>query len=752
MIPNWLSTADELVAHYRREPTPGEPAGWPGWVPDPVVKRLAEAGIERPWAHQAAFADLVFSGTHAAITTPTASGKTLAYLLPILASAHGVLGVSAGTSPLLTRRRNTALYLAPAKALAHDQFRTARSLGQPGWPVITLDGDSEDAERRFAREQADYVLSNPDMIHYSVLPNHARWSSFLGGLRYLVIDEAHRYRGTFGAHVAQVIRRLRRVCAGYGANPVVMLASATSPNAASFGGTLIGEDEVAVVDTSGAPRPGSDVVLWQPSGSPVAGTTRLLATLVDEGCQTIAFVPSRNLAELIAAKASDQVTSGRVVASYRAGYLAGDRRSIESALQDGSLTGVAATNALELGVDIAGMDAVVVHGFPGTRAAMWQQFGRAGRAGRDALAVLVARDDPLDAYLFAHPESLFGQGTEHQVLHPDNPYVLGPHLAAAAQESPLREDDVRWFGEVLPALADHLVRQGLLRRRPAGWYWTRPDRAVDFISLRSLGGRPFEVIERDTGRIIGTVDEAAADKTLHEGAVYLHQGEQYVVVDYVRDERSALVVAGRCGYYTQPLSSLDVSIVATRQERPLGRGMVCCGEVSLTSQVMGYLRRDEVSGEVWDQTPLDLPSHTFTTQATWWMIPDEVAVRAGVSGVRAGSAAHAIEHCAIGLLPAFAPCDRWDIGGVSLAIHPDTGMTTVFIHDGLPGGAGFAWHGFQEADLWLAATLDRLTTCQCDSGCPACVVSPKCGNANQFLDRFAGRDLLAALLSDVPGA
>ncbi|MDO4718718.1 MAG: DUF1998 domain-containing protein, partial [Propionibacteriaceae bacterium] len=276
--------------------------------------------------------------------------------------------------------------------------------------------------------------------------------------------------------------------------------------------------------------------------------------------------------------------------------------------------------------------------------------------------------------------------------------------------------------------------------------WTRPDRAADFVSLRSLGGRALEVIESDTGRVVGTVDEAAADKTLHEGAVYLHQGEQYLVTAYEPEDRVAMVEARRSGYYTQPLSSLEVSIVGVRDERGIGAGRLYRGEVRLTSRVQGYLRRDEVTGEVWDQTPLEMPSRTFTTQATWWTIPDEAVTRAGVPGVRVGAGAHAMEHCAIGLLPAFAPCDRWDIGGVSLATHPDTGMATVFVHDGMPGGAGLAWRGYDVADAWLAATLERLTTCTCESGCPACVVSPKCGNANQFLDRFTARDLLAALL------
>lgn len=745
MIPTWLADAPEVVSWLHHDATPGETHTWPTWVPGSTRDALAAAGIVQPWRHQTEFAELAFAGQHAAITTPTASGKTLAYLLPIFAARHGVVGLTPAPSRLLTTPRHTAVYLAPTKALAHDQYRAALMLGEPGWRVGTLDGDSVDDERRFARDYADYVLTNPDMLHHSVLPNHARWASFLGGLRYVVVDEAHRYRGTFGAHVAAVLRRLRRLCAHYGATPTFMLASATSPNADSFGGLLIGEPAVSVVSASTAPRPALDVALWRPEGSATQDTARLLALLADDQRQTIAFVASRALAELIAVRARERATNGRI-AAYRAGYLATDRRALEAQLADGRLTGVAATNALELGVDISGMDAVVVHGFPGTLAALWQQLGRAGRTDRDALGIVVARDDPLDAYLFDHPSLLREAGSEHHVLYPDNPYVLGPHLAAAAQEAPLRPPDSRWFGPTMVQLADHLVAQGLLRRRPAGWYWTRPDRAVSFINLRALQNRGVDVIERTSGHLIGTVDEGAADKTLHPGAVYLHQGEQYLVVDYTPDDDCALVTCEAVGYYTQPLTSLDVRILASSHERALGRGALHTGTVQLTSRVIGFLRRDNETGKVWDQTPLELPERTFTTQATWWTIPDDVVAAASLSAARIGSAAHAMEHCAIGLLPAFAPCDRWDIGGVSLAVHPDTEMATVFVHDGLPGGAGFARRGYDIADAWLAATLERLTNCACESGCPACVVSPKCGNANQFLDRFAARDLLTRLL------
>lgn len=747
MIPNWMACANEVVGTFHRDRVPAQWADWPSWLPDQVVEKLTQAAIPRPYTHQVAFAELAFAGNHSVITTPTASGKTLAYLLPLLAASHGVVGTRTDSvRTLLSRPGHTALYLAPTKALAHDQYRTVDELKDPHWMVTTLDGDSEPAVRRFARDRADFILTNPDMLHHAVLPAHNRWIRFLSKLRYVVVDEVHRYHGTFGAHVSVVLRRLRRLCALHGSSPTFLLASATVPDAATFGGELIGEDQVAVVEHSGSPQPGLDLVLWQPEDSAVADTSRLLARLVDEGRQTISFVASRNLAELIAVQAAKESTSGARIGSYRGGYLARDRREIESELDSGELLGVSSTSALELGVDISGMDAVVVSGFPGKVSALWQQIGRAGRAGRDGLGVLVARDDPLDAYLFAHPDLLLSGSLEKQVLHPSNPYVLGPHLAAAAQEAPLKEEDTRWFGADLPRLADHLCSQKLLRRRPGGWYWTRPDQAAGFIDLRSASTRPVEVIEADTGRVLGSVDLGSADRALHEGAVHLHQGEQYLVVSYQPQEYQAFVVARRSGYYTQPVETTSIEILRCLEQSILGRANLCRGEVTLTSQVIGYLRRDEQTHKVWDQTPLDLDTRVLSTQAVWWSIPDQVLDEMGLSATRVGSAVHAMEHCAIGLLPAFAPCDRWDIGGVSTAVHPQTEQATVFIHDGVPGGAGFAHRGFAVADRWLLATAQRLTSCGCDKGCPACVVSPKCGNGNQFLDRFAARDLASAIL------
>ena len=733
------------VRHHPAEP--GRHGPWPDWLTDPIIARIKSAGIQAPWEHQTQFAELAFRGRHSAICTPTGSGKSLAYLMPIMAATlEGRIGRELAAPRTLSRSRHKALYLAPTKALAHDQYRAARSLGPPGWHITPLDGDSDDSERRFARDGADMVLSNPDMLHYSILPNHRYWARFLSSLRYVVVDEAHRYQGLFGTHVSAVLRRLRRICALHGSDPTILLSSATAPNAAAFGGSLIGEESVAVVDSSEAPKTARTVALWQPSTTLNHDAASLLAYLSDAGTQTLAFVASRVGAELIARGAQELAAHPQRIASYRAGYLPTDRRELEAELQTGTLKGLATTNALELGVDVAGVEAVLVAGYPGKLSSFWQQAGRAGRSGADSLAILLARENPLDTYLLAHPELIFDAPVENAVLHPQNPHVLGSHLAAAAQEHPLQPGDERWLGPTTSQLATHLAKTGILRDRGGRWFWTRPDRAVDFINLRSSGTAPIEIIEQETGRVLGEVDPQAADRVVHPGAVYLHQGESWLVRALDAADNRALVTSAKPGYYTQPQSSHEIEIVKEQRHRRLGLTQAFLGDVCLTTQVTGYLRRDEVSHDVIDSTPLELPQRTMNTQAVWWTVPSGLERTLGWSALEMGAAAHALEHTAIGLLPVFAPCDRWDVGGLSTALHPDTGLATIFVHDGIPGGAGFSARAYEAVDDWLQATLDRLRTCKCHEGCPACIVSPKCGNANQVLDKDAATELIDALL------
>ncbi len=747
---DWVLDSDEVVASRRRESRAGIPAPWPSWFPKDCVDSVGAAGIEQPWQHQVEFANLAHDQKHAAISTPTGSGKSLAYLMPVLAAttAAAALPPVQGVRPRFTRQRPTALYIAPTKALAHDQVRAASALAPSSWRITALDGDSDVEERRYAREHASFVLTNPDMVHFSVLPNHQRWSSFLGGLRYIVIDEAHRYHGMFGAHVAGVLRRLRRVCKFYGASPTMLLSSATAPNAAEFGGRLVGEPAVEVVDTSTAPVGPRTVALWQPTSSLRQDTSRLLAGLSDDGAQTLAFVPSRAGAELVSVAAQEQAIEPARIASYRGGYLAMERRALESSLQSRELRGLATTNALELGIDVSGIEAVLVSGYPGRLSSFWQQAGRAGRTGQEALVVLLARENPLDVYLLEHPELIFDAPVEHLVLHPENPHVLGPHLAAAAQEHPLTAEDARWFGPTTVDLAKALARQKVLRDRGQRWFWTRPDRAVDHINLRTAGPKPVEIIEQTTGRVVGIIDHEAADRTVHPGAVYMHQGETWLVSSLELDDGHAFVSRFGDPYYTQAQSSFDIDSLQVVRRRKVSGLDVTLGRVRLTSQVTGYLRRDEVTHEVLDSTLVDLPAHRMMTEAVWWSVPPSLEKALGWAPLEMGAAAHAMEHTAIGLLPAFAPCDRWDIGGVSTPVHPETGLATIFVHDGLPGGSGFAAHAFEVAQEWLEATLERLEGCDCVAGCPACVVSPKCGNANQVLDKQKAAQLLRALLQN----
>jgi DEAD/DEAH box helicase domain-containing protein len=563
----------------------------------------------------------------------------------------------------------------------------------------------------------------------------------------VVIDEAHRYRGVFGAQVAGVLRRLRRLARHYGADPVFVSCSATIAGADQHLAALAGVEDPVAVETDTSRRPALDFCLWQPEEDAHAETARLLARLVGEGRQTLAFTTSRVQAELVARRAQQQAATAVAISSYRAGYLAEDRRAIERGLSSGELRGVACTNALELGVDIAGMDAVISCGFPGTLASLWQQAGRAGRAGGDALAILVARPEPLDSYLCEHPEAIFQQRADRPVLHPDLPAVLAPHLAAAAQEKPLTPADAEFFGPGMVASADRLVADGVLRRRPAGWFWTRPDRAVDGIDLRSSAAEQVEIVEASTGRVIGQVDPAAADRTVHAGAVYLHLGEQWQINEYDPVNRLALAGPNTGNWYTQAVGTSDLRILSTAATRELPGAHAGLGEVELGSQVTGYLRRDEVTGTVWDSNPLELPVRRFTTRATWWTVDAAALAASGISPAALPGAAHAAEHAAIGLLPVFAPCDRWDIGGLSTACHPDTGPLTVFVHDGQAGGAGFADRAYQVLPEWLAATLALVRECPCVDGCPRCIVSPKCGSGNQPLDKAAAIALLAAVLA-----
>lgn len=749
---------DGRLTHIESLPArAGRTAPWPSWSDPELVARWVERAVVEPWVHQARAAELARAGEHVVVATGTASGKSLCYQLPALTA------VRADLAPGLGARRPTVLYLAPTKALAADQFAGLQSLRLPDMRIATYDGDTPIDERRWVREHASYILTNPDLLHYSLLPGHQRWARFLRGLNFVVVDECHHYRGVFGSQVAAVLRRLRRVAAHYGAEPTFVLASATVSEPAEHAERLTGLSVTAVTD-DGSPRGRTQIALWEPPLLPGGGENNaptrrgaaaevadLLSDLAAAGVRTLAFVRSRRGAEQVASTTQRQLADvdpalARRVAAYRGGYLPEERRALEAALRSGELLGLAATNALELGVDIAGLDAVLLAGWPGRRSSLWQQVGRAGRAGQDAVAVLVAADDPLDTYLVHHPAAVFGAEVEATVLDPDNAYVLAPHLAAAAAELPLVPGDLLMFGPTSRNLVDVLVARGVLRRRPSGWYWARTDRAADHVDLRGTAGGTFRVVEQETGRVLGTVDSASADRTLHEGAVYVHQGESHVVQRLQVVEQVALVERAAPPWSTAARSVSEVRLLKTASQSEWGPVTAYFGTVRVTSQVVSYLRRHLITGQVLGEQPLDLPVHELSTRAVWWTMEPAALERAGVVSAQLPGALHAAEHAAIGLLPLVVTCDRWDVGGLSTALHPDTGLPTIVVHDGQPGGAGFAERGHAVLPAWLRATYDAVTACRCTSGCPSCVQSPKCGNGNEPLDKASAERVLAMVL------
>lgn len=737
----------------------GEPVDWPAWVHPDVLAALHGHRVTAPWSHQVRAANLAHSGHDVVISTGTASGKSLAFQLPIM-------------DALARNPRARALYLSPTKALGHDQLRSAHSLtaAVPGLhdaAPASYDGDTPAEVRRFARERSRWLFSNPDMIHLSLLRNHARWAVFLRGLRYLVVDECHYYRGIFGSNVALVLRRLLRLCARYAPvgepGPTVIFASATTAAPGETAAELIGRP-VTEVTRDGSPQGARTIALWEPelrhdlqgeNGAPVrrsagAEAARMMGDLVAEGARTLTFVRSRRGAELTALGARSRLEDiapelRDTVASYRAGYLSEDRRDLERALACGELRGLATTNALELGIDISGLDAVVLAGFPGTVASFWQQAGRCGRRGQGALVVLVARDDPLDTYLVHHPEALLGKPVERVVIDPANPYVAGPQLLCAATEMPLTEDEIRAWG--VEPVARVLVGDGLLRHR-ADRYFPAPGLEPHHdVDIRGAGGAQVSIVEFGTGRVLGSTGAGQAPATVHPGAVYLHQGESYLVDALDLDQRVAFVHAEDPGYATYAREITDITVTGSGERTHYPTVTLGLVPVSVTHRVIGYLRR-RASGEVIDFIELDMPEQSLSTTAVMYTISPDVLQRNGIEFERTPGSLHAAEHAAIGLLPLVASCDRGDIGGLSTAIG-EAGLPTVFVYDGHPGGAGFAERGYRLAGTWLRATLEAITACECPHGCPSCVQSPKCGNGNEPLDKSGAVAVLGMVLKEL---
>ena len=721
----------EPARDARTEPLPAD-------LDPRVASALVASGVTALYRHQAEAWQAAQRGENVAVTTGTASGKSLAFNLPVL-------------DTIAREPKSRALYLYPTKALAQDQARALAELRVKGVKPAIYDGDTPSERRWQIRKWSNVVLTNPDMLHVGVLPHHDRWADVLHNLRYVVVDEAHVYRGVFGSHVANVLRRLRRLARVYGAEPRFLLASATIANPGELALELTGEG-ATVVDVDTAPRAEREVVIWNPPlldpelglrASPLGDAARLLAGLTSRGLRTICFAKSRKTAELVhrfTAERVDTATAARL-APYRAGYTPEQRREIERRLVEGELLGVTATDALELGIDIGLLDCAISVGFPGTVASLRQQWGRAGRRGR-GLAVLVASEDALDQFFAREPDALLSRRVEAAILDHANPRILDPHVLAAAFEAPLHEEDAQTLGSQALRRAPALRE---LERTPAGWVWKGRDYPAARVSLRSGGAAAFTLVDTSTGSLLGLVEEERAYSTVHDGAVYLHLGEQYLVERLDLDGRVALVSPASVDWYTQAKKETETAIEeAVRVDRRLGVDLHF-GRVSVTEQVVGYAKKAVRDGSTLDVVPLLMPETTFETEAIWFCPAPEHLDGLEDMPTLLG-ALHAAEHTLIALLPLWAMCDRWDIGGLSTNVHYQTGRPTIFVYDGYAGGVGITERGFDRFEDWVEDTTRLLQRCPCRSGCPSCVQSPKCGNLNDMLDKAGARRLLERMI------
>ncbi len=704
-----------------------------------VKAALAGAGINRLYSHQLRTFELSGAGKHVVVTTPSASGKSLCFNLPVL-------------DALAAGGQQRALYLYPAKALSQDQVRKLQALRLPYARPGVYDGDTPAAHRPQIRKRANILLTNPDMLHVGILPHHGAWQNFFFNLKFVVIDEAHSYRGVFGSHVANVIRRLRRVCAFYGSQPQFLLTTATIANPLALAESLTGLD-FELVDEDGSRRGERQIVFWNPPivdktlgirKSALAEAAALFAGLLAQEARTIVFTRTRKAAELVYKHACRLLENSPKladrIAPYRGGYTPGQRREIEKGLFEGSLLGVASTSALELGIDVGGIDAVISAGFPGTVASLWQQWGRAGRSGRESLAVFIAGLDALDQFFMAHPDQLLEREVESAILDFSSEQIFAGHLEAAAFEAPLQTEAEKFFGpKMAPALAS-LEAAGKLRQKNGRYVRSRSDFPAASISLRSASPDSFTIVEEGTGDVLGEVEAERAFIFVHPGAIYLHLGETYQVEQLSLEGRTALVRRALADFYTQPKKETDVEIAERMLKRVAGNIEISCGRLLVTEQVTCYQKKLLADNKVLEVIPLDLPEQNFPTEGLWLTLPQEIAAAAGAHDLAGGL--HGAEHGLIALLPLFAMCDRWDIGGLSTEMHWQTGGPTIFIYDGHPGGVGISRSGFDNFEELVKDAHKLICGCPCESGCPSCIQSPKCGNLNEPLSKSAAIEIL----------
>jgi DEAD/DEAH box helicase domain-containing protein len=740
-----------LVAESTEAARAAENVEIPAWLAPELRAALIGGGIASLYSHQLEALETA-AEENVVVTSGTASGKSLAFNLPVL-------------DALARDDRARALYLYPTKALAQDQARKLSELGLRELRHAIYDGDTPRDDRPQIRRRSNLILTNPDMLHIGVLPHHKSWGDFLANLRWIVVDEAHTYRGVFGSHVANVLRRLRRVARRYGAEPRFVLTSATIANPVELAEGLVGEP-FRLVDSDGAPRAPRRIGMWNPPvidrrsmtrKSVLSEAAELLADLVGEGMRTICFLRSRRGIELIQRFTRMRLEElGRPqlaerIAPYRAGYTPQQRREIEARLADGDLLAVVATDALELGIDIGYLDAAICVTFPGTVASLRQMWGRAGRRS-EGLALYIAGEDALDQFFCRHPDEFLERPVEAAILDHENDRIQHAHVLAAAYELPLSESDAEFLGPRWRERAEGLVGIGELRRGKEGRYLPRgPHFPAGDISLRSASPDSMAIVERDSGELLGAVEAERAFTTVHPGAVYLHMGRSYEVRELDIEARRAAVDAFDGDWYTQPKKETEVFIEEVGDRREVAGVELSFGEVSVTEQVMAYQRKSLSDHEVIDLVALDLPETNFPTQGLWYELPDELAGPQSLPPEVQLGALHATEHCQIAVLPLLAMCDRWDIGGLSTNVHFQTGRPTIFIYDGHPGGVGLARRGYEAFERLLADAAKLVGECPCADGCPSCVQSPKCGNLNEPLHKQGALDLMAGMLARAAG-
>ncbi|MFN2612267.1 MAG: DEAD/DEAH box helicase, partial [Solirubrobacterales bacterium] len=682
-----------LVDESTEPGQPGERVPLPDGLPPALRDALGASHIDHLYAHQAAAFEAV-AASNLILTSGTASGKSLAFNLPVL-------------DAVARQPKTRAIYLYPTKALAQDQARALAELRPPGLREAIYDGDTPREERPAIRRRANLILTNPDMLHVGVLPNHKRWGDLFANLGFVVVDEAHTYRGVFGSHVANVLRRLRRVAALYGSEPRFVLASATIANPQELAERLTGLPFV-LIDSDASPRAGRDVAIWNPPlvekvlgvrRSVISEAADLLADLMIAGVRTICFMRSRKGIELInrfARSRLEELGQGHLaelIAPYRAGYTPAQRRQIEANLSSGKLLAVAATNALELGIDVGELDAAICAGFPGTVASLRQMWGRAGRRDR-GLAVYMAGEDALDQFFCRHPHEFLGRPVEAAILDHQSEQIHAQHLIAAAHEAPLGPEDAQFLGDATGELCDRLVGAGELRKARGGRYIPRRSEfPAGRISLRSASADSIAIVEAGSGEMLGRIEAERAFSTVHPGAVYLHLGRSYEVAELDLDSGRALVAERDLEFYTQAKKETDVWIDGVNETRPALGVELNFGTVSVSEQVIAFQRKRLIDHVVIDTVALELPEQSFHTQALWYTLPGAMAAKVPLE-VLLGSL-HASEHCQIAVLPLIAMCDRWDIGGLSTNVHPQTGAPTIFIYDGHPGGVGITRRGYE---------------------------------------------------------